>query len=126
MEPKPPKMGFEEQAAQVAASVGDDLWELHSAAQKIAEFTSGRTLSDFSEVKILQAVALSMLQVMDAAAVRIESQSLEIGKRLEGITELHALMGGEPGADKVWQFIEGSLPALLSSAEAELEQWHSG
>jgi uncharacterized protein with HEPN domain len=123
MEIKPPKMGYEGNAGQAAASLGDDLWELHAAAQKIAEFTAGRTMREFREMEVLQAAALSMLQLMDTAALRIERQSPETGKRLEDLAELHALVR-KPETDEVWRFIEATLPALVTASAIVLEEWH--
>jgi uncharacterized protein with HEPN domain len=126
-EAKALKMGFEGKGAEAQAELGDDLWELHSAAGKIAEFTAGRTLEDYGDLEVLRATVESMLQVMETAAARIARRSAEIAARLAGLAALKLLMEVPQRTDiDVWRFIEKSLPELVSSVGDELETWHSG
>ncbi len=117
-------MGYEGKSVEARAELGDDLWELHSGAARIAEFTAGRTLEEYRESEVLRAVVESMLGVMEAAAARISRRSAETAARMEGLAELERLTG-RPDAE-VWRFVEETLPQLLSSVGAELESWHAG
>ena len=128
-EAKPEKMGYEGKAAQAQVSLGDDLWELHSAAAKITEVTAGRTLADYDESEVLRAVVTSMLRLMEAAALRIAKHSPELASRLEQRYELHVLVERlsvetlVSDAD-VWRFVQDLLPGLAAGAATELDRWH--
>ncbi len=118
-----PKMGFEGKTAAVQASVGEDLWEVHSAGGKIGEFTAGRGWEDFAESEMLRAVVRSMLEVMAGGLGRVMVAAPELGARLGG----DVVMGlGAAGDKEVWRFVRDGLGELMVRVRTELEAWHEG
>ena len=126
-----PKMGFEGKQAQAQASLGDDLWEMHSAASKIAEFTTGRNFEDYGESEMLRALVRSMLCIMAEALTRLAKPAPEQAAKLDAsaLLALVERLGTDEAAvpqREVWSFVERSLPELLTRITTELEAWHQG
>ena len=129
-ETKPVKMGYEGRLEAAQVSLGDDLWELHAAGAKIAEFTDGRTLAEYESHEALRAAAERMLTIMSEAALRIAEQSAEQASRLGDVAGLHSLAGRiaeqQTTNAEVWRFLREVLPGLSADAQVELERWHEG
>ncbi len=124
------RMGYEGKPSAVHASLGEDLWELHAAATKAAEFTAGRSEQDFRSLEVVRAAVEAMLRLMAGAADRIARQSPDLFARLEGTAELRVVhesmqtRGAE--IEAIWSFVQDSLPKLMAGAATELERWHEG
>jgi uncharacterized protein with HEPN domain len=126
------RMGYEgrEQARQ--ATVGDDLWQLHAAGAKIAEFTSGCSSPEFAAHEVLRAAVERMLVLMAEAYTRLHQSDADLAAKFPNGTQLAALANrldtsdGAVPPDEVWAFLEDSLPGLIAQAQDELERWHQG
>lgn len=129
--PKPVRMGYEEKTNATPVQVGDDLWEMHGAGARLLEFCAGRSVGDYERMEVLRAAVTMLLDVMDAAARRVERHSAETAARLSGVGALHEVMGrlgaeGDASGEGIWRFIESGLPELVGSAAEELQRWHEG
>ena len=124
---KPEKMGYEGRAVQAQVSVGDDLWEMHSAAGKISEFTLGRSLEDYRESELLRAVVASMLGVLAGALGRLAEASAATAARIDApnLLELASALAANAASEKdTWAFVQHALPELAVRIQTELEAWH--
>ncbi len=122
-------MGFEGKSAAAQASIGDDLWEMHAAGEKLAQFTEGRTLEDYAESEVLRAVVASMLGVMGGALERLAKAAPECAARVDGPDLLALCFGlGKGTAEPVeaWGFVRHALPELRARVLTELDAWHQG
>ena len=127
----PERMGFEGKHAAAQLALGDDLWELHGAGQKVLEFSVGRTAADYEEHELLRALIAQMISIMADALHRIDKESPEHAHRLAapGLHILNAALqhdGSAPPAAEVWSFVQNDLPTLVGKAAEELARWHEG
>ena len=120
-------MGFEGQAAQQQAGLGDFLWEAHSAGSRILDFTSGRTFTDYEAHEVLRAAVESMLGIVAASLEDVQQYFPEEAAKIEHRSEAIALRPrlGTGSDAEVWRFVEASLPELMGEVAALLEDWHS-
>ena len=123
----PVKMGFEQAAWRAQASVGDDLWEMHAAGEKILEFTAGGDLAGFEAHEALRAAVRVMLGLMGEALGRLGRAAPELAAKLDG-PDLLQLWGrmNEAEDGEVWGFVRAALPELLARTQTELAAWHEG
>ena len=118
------KMGFERGGEQ-QARLGELLWEIHAAGEKIVEFTQGRVFADYAENEVLRAVVEKMLGIMGEALNEMRRGFPEQFAKLAGAERI-AEAGAAPAEAKAWKVVEEVVPELVGQAREMLEEWHQG
>ena len=103
------------------------VWEVQQSAQAILQFTKGKTLHDYGTDWILKSAVERQINKIGGAAPRLivndDPNAQRIGSSAGtlgfGNKQDHSWPDFEP--QEIWDFIENTLPSLLDSATATLE-----
>ncbi len=117
-----PKMGFEHAAEQEQARLGELLWDLHAAAMKTLEFTSGRDFHDFTTTEVLRSAVAAMLGIVTDCLRQLQIRYPDQFNRISNAIRL--LEAGSANEEKLWQLVEEQIPELVAESRALLEDWH--
>jgi uncharacterized protein with HEPN domain len=116
------KMGFERATEQEQIKLGELLWDIHAAAMKIVEFTTGRDFADFAASELLRSVVASMLGIIAEALRRLQAQFP--GEFVKISNANHLLEPAIADQEKLWRLVEEQIPDLIAESRAVLEDWH--
>jgi uncharacterized protein with HEPN domain len=102
------------------------LWHVERAAADVAEFTSGKTIEDFTSDRVLQlAVERQIITIGEALkrAVDVDPELISAISDVRAIiTCRHRFVHNYPQIDddEIWRIIQNDLPRLLAEVRALL------
>lgn len=104
------------------------LYDIAGAAEQIAAFTSGRTLSDYESDAMLRSAVERQFEIIGEALGQLSRQDESLAARITGYRHIIAfrniLVHGYAQVDDrlVWDIVESRLPVLRREVTALLEE----
>lgn len=103
------------------------LWDVRSAADKIATFVRGKTVDEFTGDELLYSAVERQLEIIGEALNQLTKAAPELAGRIE---DLHKIVGlcnilihgyAIVKRDLIWRAVQENLPRLRDIAERLLE-----